>query len=66
VEYLAYQPQSGPFTVRLEAGSYRYEWHDPSTGEGGEQGRLRSGGGDREFVPPFDGGAVLYLAAADK
>jgi hypothetical protein len=66
VEYLAYQPQSGPFTVRLEAGSYRYEWHDPSTGERGEQGRLRSGGGDREFVPPFDGDAVLYLAASDR
>jgi len=64
VEYLVYQSQSGPFVVELEAGSYDYEWHNPSTGERGDRRRLHARCGGMEFVPPFDGDAVLYLKGA--
>jgi len=64
-EYLVYQAECGPFTVHLQTGSYHYEWHDPSTGRPAGEGDVSVGDGPREFEPPFEGDAVLYLAASD-
>jgi hypothetical protein len=62
-EYLVYQPESGQeFTVELEAGTYKYKWFNPSTGDAPQTGTLE--GGERTFKPPFEGDAVLYLVSA--
>ena len=60
-EYLAYQPGSGAFTVNLQAGTYSYEWFNPSTGSLNSTGTVTTSGGSRSFTPPFSGDAVLYL-----
>jgi hypothetical protein len=61
VEYLAYQPDSGPFTIDLAEGEYGYEWFDPSAGSVASSGTLTASGGTQAFTPPFEGDAVLYL-----
>jgi hypothetical protein len=61
LEYLIYQPRSGPFTVELKKGVYRYEWFDPSSGQIAQRGTLSTEDGWREFSPPINGQAVLYL-----
>lgn len=61
-EYLVYQPGSGAFTVDLEAGLYSFEWFNPATGQVVESGTVAVPGGSRNFTPPFNGKAVLYLA----
>jgi hypothetical protein len=60
-EYLAYQPESGEFSVSLTAGNYAYEWFDPSKGSVVASGSLVAAGGSQTFKPPFGGSAVLYL-----
>jgi hypothetical protein len=60
-EYLVYQPRSGPFTLELKEGAYRYEWFEPASGRVVESGRLSIEAGRRTFDPPFSGQAVLYL-----
>jgi len=60
-EYIIYQPEGGPFTVRLEPGAYRLEWHDPSTGEAAGEGALTAAEGDAELTPPVGGDAVVFL-----
>ncbi len=65
-EYLIYQPDSGSFTVKLNAGTYSYEWFNPSSGDVTETGSLTSGGGSESFNPPFGGDAVLYLSSAEE
>jgi len=60
-EYLVYQPASGPFSVKLVAGTYGYEWFNPGAGKVDSSGTLKAGGGNQSFSPPFDGDAVLYL-----
>ncbi|MBO3803742.1 MAG: hypothetical protein JTT11_07750 [Candidatus Brockarchaeota archaeon] len=60
-EYLVYQPESGTFAVKLEAGSYRYEWFNPRTGSAAGEDILTVPGGSRSFIPPFGGDAVLFL-----
>ena len=62
-EYLAYQPESGRFTVTLARGEYAYEWFNPATGKVAETGTIASDGSSRAFSPPFKGHAVLYLKA---
>ncbi len=63
-EYLAYQPSSGAsFTVNLPAGTYSYEWYNPSSGAIVATGLVTAGGGNQSFVAPFGGDAVLYLKA---
>jgi hypothetical protein len=63
-EYLVYQPNPGAaFTVELKAGSYHYEWFDPSKGANASTGNLESSSQTREFKPPFNGDAVLHLKA---
>jgi hypothetical protein len=61
VEYLVYQPSSGPFTVNLVAGTYQYEWFDPSTNTISSSGALSVSDGNHSFSPAFSGDAVLYL-----
>ncbi len=63
-EYLVYQPSSNSsFTVNLAAGTYSYEWFDPSTGLGTitATGTITVGDGNQSFTAPFGGDAVLYL-----
>jgi hypothetical protein len=61
-EYLVYQPVSdAAFTVKLAAGSYRYEWFNPRAGVVAETGSLTAAGRDKAFNAPFTGDAVLYL-----
>ena len=61
-EYLVYQDSSGPFTVNLQAGSYAFEWFDPSVGQIEQTGVITASGGNLLFTPPFSGDAVLYLS----
>ncbi len=64
-EYLVYQPEPDEeFTVKLEAGTYKYKWFNPSTGEAPETGTLEAEASERSFAPPFSGDAVLYLVSA--
>jgi hypothetical protein len=63
-EYLVYQPDNGPFTVHLEAGSYRYQWFHPREGKVVDSGTIEAKAGSTRFTPPFDGAAVLYLDVA--
>ena len=61
-EYLIYQPTSGTsFTANLLAGTYSYEWFNPSTGTVSDTGSITAAAGSRSFTPPFSGNAVLYL-----
>ena len=59
-EYLVYQPRGGEFTVELAPGSYAAEWFDPARRAAARAGSA-AGGGTRRFIPPFQGGAILYL-----
>jgi hypothetical protein len=61
-EYLVYQPKEGQvFSVKLKAGTYRYEWFDPANGAAHSSGSFQVEEGNREFRAPFEGDAVLYL-----
>lgn len=61
-EYLVYQPTSAAaFTVSLGAGSYSYEWFNPSTSSVIQTGAISAAGGLKPFIAPFGGTAVLYL-----
>jgi len=61
-EYLIYQPKGGEdFSVKLSAGTYRYEWFNPAKGEGASSGNVQAAGGGQRFKAPFAGDAVLYL-----
>jgi hypothetical protein len=60
-EYIIYQPLAEPFTLNLTAGSYAYDWFNPSTGALHLTGSVAAMGDDRTFLPPFEGDAVLYL-----
>ena len=60
-EYLVYQPDSGPFTVNLVAGSYSFEWFNPASGSLASTGSFTASSGNKPFTPPFSGNAVLYL-----
>jgi len=63
VEYLVYQSGSGAFTVNLEAGTYSYEWFNPSNHTIVATGFLTVTAGSKSFTPPFSSDAVLYLKA---
>lgn len=62
-EYLVYQPSDGTFVVNLLAGTYRYEWLNPSTSRISLAGTLVVASGNRSLKPPFSGDSVLYLRA---
>jgi hypothetical protein len=63
-EYLVYLPSGGTVTVDLSAakGALSVEWFDPSN-DVTTTGEKVAGGGQREFISPFKGDAVLYLKA---
>ncbi|MCA9413032.1 MAG: hypothetical protein KC944_17585 [Candidatus Omnitrophica bacterium] len=62
--YLAYQPESGSLIIDLPTGEYRtVEWFDPNAGTAVQKGQIKWEGGERTFVPPFDGPAVLLIHA---
>jgi Family of unknown function (DUF6298)/Putative collagen-binding domain of a collagenase len=62
-EYLVYQPDGGSFSVDLSgaSGSLYVEWLNPNNGQIINAGNV-SGGGSRNFSPPFKGDAVLYIS----
>lgn len=60
-EYIVYQLLSESFTVNLVAGTYSYEWFNPSSGTAFSTGSITVAEGDTSFVAPFAGDAVLYL-----
>ena len=61
-EYLIYQPVSGAsFNVTLPAGTYSYEWYNPSSGAVAATGFVTASSGNLSFTPPFSGDSVLYL-----
>lgn len=61
-EYLVYQPLSkAAFSVDLAAGTYEFEWFDPTDGAVVTQGTFTASNGKRSFAPPFGGMAVLYV-----
>ena len=61
-EYLVYQPNpDSAFTVNLAAGTYTFEWYDPSKGTVASRGRLTTDAGSRSYAAPFSGDAVLYI-----
>jgi len=64
VEYLLYQHYPKAFTVRLPAGTYQFEWFDPSTNRIAATGTVTVSVGEHEFTAPFAGDAVLYLHAS--
>lgn len=64
-EYLVLQPEGTPFTVTLEAGTYRVEWFDVDRRETSAGGNVTvQHAGDVSFTPPLaeKGPAVLYLS----
>jgi hypothetical protein len=64
LEYMIYQPKAGEsFTVDLKAGTYRYEWFDPTTGAAGENGFVEASGGEQRFQSKLENDSVLYLKA---
>src|SRR5262249_51188577 len=63
-EYLVYRPGTGNFTVNLVAGTYTYEWFNPSTSSITETGSFTAASGNRSFHSPFTGQAALYLKAS--
>jgi hypothetical protein len=61
-EYLVYLPEGGSVTVDLSEakGELAVEWLNPENGLV-TTGITTTGGGNRTFIAPFDGDAVLYL-----
>jgi hypothetical protein len=62
--YLIYQPLSKQsFTVKLQAGTYDYEWFNPTSGTIAYTGTITARGRRTFFSAPFGGDAILYLVA---
>jgi hypothetical protein len=61
-EYLIYAPSGGEVVVDLSAakGDLTVEWLNPNNGLTFKGIKIASGG-NRSFIPPFKGDAVLYL-----
>jgi hypothetical protein len=64
-EYLIFQPGSGSFTVNISAGTYSYEWFNPTSAQVILTGSIAVSSGNYSFSPPFGGPAVLYLKIAE-
>jgi len=61
-QYLVYQPASAAFTLQALAGTYSFEWFNPTTGAVAQTGTIALAGGSQQFTPPFSGDAVLLLS----
>lgn len=61
-EFLIYQPEIAPFTIKLmsAAGMFDAEWYDPGTRRI-IRGEPVKGGEHAYLAAPFRGDAVLYL-----
>jgi hypothetical protein len=63
-DYLVYNPgPAATFDVKLAAGTYDFEWFDPTMGKIKGSGRLTARDGEHAFTAPFSGDAVLLLQA---
>jgi hypothetical protein len=71
-EYLVYKPKtsgwkssfawlSRSFTLDIIAGTYSFEWFNPSSGEVAATGFITLKSGSQSFTPPFSGDSVLWL-----
>lgn len=60
-QYVVYAALGGPFSIALPAGTYRYEWFDPTTGTVNDSGTIAAGGRERTFTPPLARDMVLHL-----
>jgi len=60
-EYIVYQPKKEPFTVKLHAGTYEYEWFDPQEGKVIATGKQTYKGSDEILKSPCKWDSVLYL-----
>lgn len=62
VAYVVYQPASDTsFTLDVAAGTYDFEWFDPTNYQVAATGTLVSSGASESFQAPFSGDAVLFL-----
>jgi hypothetical protein len=67
VQYLVYNPAADTdsipkyFGITLAAGTYDYEWFNPSSGKTESAGTIEAKGGEQTFNAPFKGDAVLYM-----
>lgn len=64
IEYLIYNPapDEPSFTLKLAAGTYDYEWFNPSSGKTASTGTVKGRNSEQTVETPFRGDAVLYLA----
>ncbi len=62
-QYLVYRPGDAGESVRvkLEPGTYRYEWFDPTGGSQVSPGTRTVADGDTQFSCPVKGDSVLFL-----
>lgn len=65
-QYLVYRPegQTGPVTVKLEPGTYRLEWFDPTSGKRAFASEMTVKDENGQFSCPVQGDAVLLLVRA--
>jgi hypothetical protein len=64
VEYVVYAWTGSVSTVDLAAAkckTLKVRWYDPSRGQFHLAGRIDGGNGSQQFIPPFQGDAVLHL-----
>ncbi len=63
VEYLVYKPAAdeASITVKLKAGTYKYEWFDPEHGKVVSTGTIRANDGEQALRAPLKGDAVVYI-----
>jgi len=60
-EYLFFQPDTTPFSIKAEEAKYRVEWYNPVTGITKRNGSIRLKSGRYQVSPPWKGSAILYL-----
>ncbi len=62
-QYLVYKPGAGDaVTVKLESGTYTYEWFDPGAGTQVSAGTQAATGGETRFACPVKGDGVLFIS----
>lgn len=60
-EYMVFQPKSGRFKLKIQAGDYEFEWFNPKSGVVVKKGILTTKKRTMRFSAPFFGEAVLFL-----
>jgi hypothetical protein len=66
-QYLVYKPGDAhePVAMKIEPGTYRFAWFDPSTGQQVSDGTKTVADPDAQFSCPVKGEAVLFLTRAE-